>query len=157
MHSIARKIPRRTGSCCTYLFAVMTGSTFQTNTADDGDDDAQCQQDDDGYEQTEVRVPDRSFLRRHRSLADTFSLWRERLNDDWVILRHTHLPFDTPITNIKLCKSNTAAKSLSLSSHRSHDTRDKIRNRTVLASINGLVHSSVCQFSVAVTRSGWWT
>jgi len=41
-----------------YLLGIVALSTPQTNAADDGDDDADCQQDDDGQEQAEVPIPD---------------------------------------------------------------------------------------------------
>jgi len=78
-------------SHCTHLFALVAGSTSKTDTTDDSDYDAECQQDDNGQEQAEVRVPDRSFRLRDRLLVNRFSSRRLRFENDW----KTHLQFDT--------------------------------------------------------------
>ena len=68
----------------------MTSSTAKTDTADDGNNDACSQQDDDGHEQTEVRLPDRSLCLLYRLLVNRRSLRRNSHNANLM----THLQCD---------------------------------------------------------------
>jgi len=74
-----------------YLFAVLASSTSKTEAADDGDDDADGKKYNDGHEQAEVCIPDRSFRLRHWLLVHGRSFRRQWLNGDW----NTQLYFDT--------------------------------------------------------------
>ena len=71
----------------TDLLAVIAGATSKTDAADDGDNNADSQQDDDGQEKTEVRIPHGSFRLRDWLRVSGCRLRNQRINNEW----KTHL------------------------------------------------------------------